>query len=562
MRKVLLILATAAGLGASGLPSAAVTPRATAGTDAGHRIAVRVVDGRGELFDRGSGERFVVRGANYVYRETSGPARPPQIFRVGAYDGERVRRDFRRLARHGYDTIRAFIDHCDPQDADCIGRVDGPGLNPAYLANVADFLDAAHENDLFVLLTSNDLPDHGGYSQQANSVAGRVFAGYRNAFYLTPQAIDATRRYWRDIITGLASQGAPLGQVLAWELVNEQWMFEDQPPLSLTSGLVETTTGRYDMADPVQKRAMVADGIVHYIREMKAEIVAHDPGALVTMGFFGPHAAPGWYTDPVSALARSDLDLLDFHAYPGGADMAAVARAFAIADHPERPVILGEFGAFRHRSTDIEAAASAVADWQAESCRLGFDGWLYWTYLGAEPSVGDATWDMVDQDGYLLRLLAPDAHPDPCQRIRVERSNKALGATVRASRSLEGARPALAADDDLATTWVAGSHPEQWIRLDLPAAITLAELQLVVSQDPAGPTTHVIEARRRGQRGFRTLGRIEGRTADGEVLVFRPRRPVRRVVSIRIRTVASPSWVAWREVRAFETRRRRPADPG
>ncbi len=547
------------GLCASGSPVSAA-PGASAEIASDHAIGVRVVDGQGELFDRRTGERFVVRGANYVYRETDGPARPPEVFRVGAYDGERVRRDLGRLAEHGYNTIRAFFDHCDPQDVGCIGRVDGPGLNPDYLANVADLLLAAREQGIHVLLTSNDLPDHGGYSAQANAVAGPHFAGYRNAFYLTPDAIDATRRYWRDIITGLSEHAAPLGQVLAWELVNEQWIFEDQPPLSLTAGVVETTTGRYDMADPARKRAMVADGIVHYVRELKAEILTHDPGALVTMGFFGPRAAPGWYTDPASALARADLDFLDFHAYPGGIDLATVARSLGVAEHPERPVILGEFGSFRHSAPDIETAAAAVAEWQTESCRLGLDGWLYWTYLGAEPSVRDATWGLVDEDGTCCGCSRRTRIRIPADRSAgsIEQGPRRHGASVQ---ELRARAPARAIDDDLATTWVAGARPDQWIRLDLRRSITLAELQLVVSQDPPGRTTHVIEVRRDGQRGFRTLGRLRGRTADGDVLVFRPRRAARDVVSIRVRTVESPSWVAWREIRAFGTRRPRPTAP-
>ena len=34
-----------------------------------HRIGIRVVDGRGEFFDRLTGERFVPRGANYLHLE-------------------------------------------------------------------------------------------------------------------------------------------------------------------------------------------------------------------------------------------------------------------------------------------------------------------------------------------------------------------------------------------------------------------------------------------------------------------------------------------------------------
>jgi hypothetical protein len=109
-----------------------------------------------------------------------------------------VREDFAALATLGFNAVRVFLDHCGSGPG-CIGDVDGDGILPAYLDNVADLLAAAADAGLVVLLTSNDLPDDGGYSQEANSAAGLIFAGYRNAFYLTPQAISATRRYWRDM---------------------------------------------------------------------------------------------------------------------------------------------------------------------------------------------------------------------------------------------------------------------------------------------------------------------------------------------------------------------------
>ena len=539
------------------LPVHASSPLPTADEAARHPIGVRVVGGVGELFDRRTGVRFVIRGANYVFRETATDRRPPEIFRVGFYDPARVRTDFARLVAHGYNTVRVFLDHCDPQDAGCIGVVDGEGLNQAYLANVADLTEAAAEAGLQVLFTSNDLPDHGGYSDQANAASGSQFAGYRNAFYLTPEAIDATRRYWRDIITGLQGLGAPLEHVLAWELLNEQWMFTDQPPLSLREGEVTTTTGTYDMADAGQRTAMVADGIVYYVSQMREEILGLDRGALVTMGFFAADAAPGWYTDPVDALARSELDFLDFHAYPGAADMDKVASAFAISEYPQKPVVLGEYGAFRHSYSDIESASAAVAAWQVNTCRVGFDGWLYWAYTGADHTAADATWGLDDEDGYLLNLLAPDAHPDPCATIAVTRADKAIGARASASSVYGNERPRNAIDEDLDTAWSAGSHPEQWIRLDLARPTTVAEVQLLVSQKPAGRTSHVVEVLQKGRQGFHRIGQVKERTTDGDWLVVRPKRPVPDVRALRIRTVESPSWVAWREIRVFEEPRRR-----
>ena len=343
----------------TGTPTPYISPQ--------HRIGVRQVGGSAEFFDRRTDTTFVVRGVNYVYVPHDGRTTNLPL-KVGVYDQERTRRDFFALAALGYNTVRVFLDQCNDGPG-CIGAADNRGLNPAYLANIVDMLAAAREADIFILFTSNDLPDRGGYAEQANSQSGPIFAGYRNSYYLTPGAVEATRRYWRDLLTGLNGQSAATEMVLGWQLLNEQWMFIDQPPLSLVSGLVETTTGVYDMGDSDAKRKMVSDGLIHYIAEVKAEILAHDPTALVTMGFFAPEiAAPGWYVETASLLAGADLDFFDFHAYPGAQPLADYSAAFGMGDYDAKPIILGEYGAFRHIYPTLTAAARAVTTWQADSC--------------------------------------------------------------------------------------------------------------------------------------------------------------------------------------------------
>jgi hypothetical protein len=340
--------------------------------------------------------------------------------------------------------------------------------------------------------------------------------------------------------------------VLAWQLVNEQWMFAHEPPLSLTEGTVRTTTGTHDMADPEQKARMIAEGVNHYIAQMKDEILRHDPGALVTMGFFHHRAEPAWRTDPASAIAGSALDFVDFHAYPGSQPMAWYIDGLGLDAHPEMPVLLGEFGAFRHIHPDIEAAAAAPVEWQRLACEAGFDGFLYWTYRSDVPDAHASTWGLTDEDGFLLELLAPRHRPDACAGVTVPRANLALGARPSASRALPEGPPRAAIDDDAETVWVAGEGPEQWIALRFPRPVTIGEVQLIVSQHPPGRTRHVVEVRRRGGAGWQPVAELAGRTADPDRLVVRPKRPLRRVTALRVRTLASPSWVAWREVRAFE----------
>ncbi len=510
---------------------------------------MRQVDGLGEFFDRQTGERFVVRGVNYVFVPQNG-AYTHLLLKVGTYDPARTRQDFSVLSSHGYNTARVFLDHCGAGPG-CIGDIDNSGLNPAYLDNIADMLAAAREAGIYILFTSNDLPDQGGYAEQANAQSGPIFAGYRNSYYLTPGAVEATRRYWRDLLTGLRERAAATDSVLGWQLLNEQWMFIDQPPLSLTSGEVETTTGVYDMSDADQKRRMVSDGLVHYIAEVKAEILTHDPTALVTMGFFPPEiAAPGWYVETASLLAGADLDFFDFHAYPGSYSLAEAAAAFGMDGYQARPIVLGEYGAFRHVFPELPQAARAITSWQAESCEQGFDGWLYWTYYPANESVGDRTWGLTDESGFLLDLLAPASHPDPCAVVAIPSDNLAYQKTALASASLPEEPPANALDENSETQWGAGADAPQWIEVDLGGVYQITEIRLRVAQWPAGETVHRLRGRT-ADGSLVDLHTFRQHTQQGDWLVYTPELPVEGIRSIRIDTLSSPSWVAWGEIQVY-----------
>ena len=515
-----------------------------------HRIGVRQVNGLGEFYDKQTNKTFVPRGVNYVFVPL-GNVQNLFLLREDIYDPQRTRDDFSVLASLGYNTVRVFLDHCN-QGTGCIGDDDNIGLNPDYLDNIADMMSAGRETGIYILFTSNDLPDQGGYAEEANTDSGGTFAGYRNSYYLRPHAITATRRYWNDLLAGLVERNAAFDAVLGWQLLNEQWMFRDQPPLSLTSGIVETTIGSYDMSDPSQKTQMVSDGIIYYIAQMKEEILIHDPTALVTMGFFAPEiAAPGWYVETASLLQKSDLDFFDFHAYPGGLSLQQHVEHFGMIGYDAKPILLGEYGAFRHVYSEIDSAARALTAWVAESCQYGFDGWLYWTYYPADPSAGDQTWGLVDEDNYLLNLFAPANQPDPCAAIEIPNDNLAYGKPVTASRSLPNELPANAVDDNMATQWGAGEHPVQWIEVDLGGSYRITQIRLLVAQYPAGNTTHRVQVRNFSSGTYQTVHEFQGSTNDNDWLVFKPDAPVENVAQIRIQTILSPSWVAWKEIQAY-----------
>lgn len=122
-----------------------------------------------------------------------------------------------------------------------------------------------------------------------------------------------------------------------------------------------------------------------------------------------------------------------------------------------------------------------------------------------------------------------------------------VGPTATASRALPDSPPSNALDGDLETIWSAGSHPEQWIQVDLGAARTLEALRLVISQYPAGRTVHQVWAGRT-EANLRLVHTFRGQTDDGQELGYAPATSVAGVRYVRIVTTESPSWVAWREV--------------
>jgi hypothetical protein len=270
------------------------------------------------------------------------------------------------------------------------------------------------------------------------------------------------------------------------------------------------------------------------------------------MGFCAPEiAAPDWYVETESLLEKSDLDFFDFHAYPGGPSLQEHAEHFGMIGYDAKPILLGEYGAFRHIYSEIDSAARALTAWTAESCQYGFDGWLYWTYHPADANVGDRTWGLVDEDNYLLNLFAPAKQLNPCAAVEVPNDNLTYGKPVTASRSVPDEPPTNAVDDNADTQWIAGEGPVQWIEVDLQGNYRITEIRLLVAQYPAGNTTHRVQVRTSSSESYQTVHEFQGSTNDNDWLIFKPDVPLENVAQIRIQTIAGPSWVAWKEIQVY-----------
>lgn len=525
-------------------PSTSPTPTVSPTADpVPHRIGI---DGGAFTDSAAGGAPWTPRGVNYV-RLVDGR---DKVFSPGVWDAARTDADFAALAADGYNAVRLFVDGCNV-GPDCIALAGAPGLNEAYLANIAAATHSARDNGLVLLLTSNDLPDGGPYRAISARDDSAHFPGYRNSDFLTASGHQAMVTYWGDLMEGLSAAGADFSVVWGWSILNEHWLFEEQPPLSLTSGTVTTAAGTYDMSDPDSKPAMVVDTTRAMIADVGAEIRSHDPDALVTMGFFVPnfptlvHPARTWHTDTAPLVETSDLDFFDFHSYFGeGTELAAITENFGVTD--AKPIVMGEYGGFTHTYADSGTVALEAQRWMAESCALGWDGWLYWGYerLPAD----DATWSFTDDGGYLQQTLSPVAWPDPCTP-NLDDPNLASGARVTASAELPSEPATAAVDADPNTNWGSGGDAPQWIQVDVGSGASITAIELVTSQFPAGPTVHVVEVISAVNR--REVHRFNGNTTDLQVLRVDFAEPITDAVSVRITTLESTSWVSWREVRVL-----------
>jgi hypothetical protein len=181
-----------------------------------------------------------------------------------------------------------------------------------------------------------------------------------------------------------------------------------------------------------------------------------------------------------------------------------------------------------------------------ESCNYGFDGWLLWTWDTEEQT---DFYSGLTGEGLINQVLAPVNRPNPCEAGTFDffEYNLALGMPAQASRSLPDQPPSGAVDGNTNKWWGAGDFSPQWIQIDLGKTATIGLIRLVVTQSPAGDTLHQVWVGSTSDKLY-LLHTFEGYTVDGQVLEFKPDKPVENIRFIRVVTKKSPSWIGWKEI--------------
>jgi hypothetical protein len=549
------IVATGCNLNApSTRPSAPASDAATSPTivppPAEHPIGIRGSGPAAEFFDRRTGKKFTVRGANYLHLEPGpGGLVVDRTFAPSAYDGIAVEADLRAMRDLGYTVVRSALDICLD---DCISDPRG-GLKATYVANIADFLRRAQRVGLEVIFQSNDLPE-GTFVSRLQASCCTEFDGYMNSQYFSKVGVATYRDYWTQVVTGLRATGAPLGTILAWVLRGEVWYIADKPPISLRRGSITAANGEtYDMANPADKSRMASEGVRFWIAEMRAAVHSVDPGALVAVGAFAPNEPNAWrgaddtrVVPSLSVFDGAEIDFFDIHPYPGYLPLPKLMEDFGVTGRERFPVVIGEYGAFKFAFQNPAVGARARMDWQVASCRYGIDGWFHWQFRGTNDK---EVWTGTEANRAINLVLSPAQRPDPCRAksFAFFEDDLARRAIVRASSSTAADRPALAVDANQDTAWLSGGGPPGWIELRLRKPSTLKTVRLTVAQDPAGATTHVVLVGS-SVANLHAVHTFKGQTRDGQTLAWTPSTPLRGVLIVRILTTRSPSWVAWREI--------------
>ena len=288
-----------------------------------HRIQVRVVNGVGEFYDSVTGEKFVPRGMNYNrFLRSANGAINDNVLSTTRYDPETVEKDFTAMRALGFNVIRIMLETCGPHENGCITDASGR-LNPAYFVNVADFLERAKAHGLYVMVSSNTLPDDGYWINATAALQDEYFQSGANEF-LNPKTFPIYVDYWEFVIRALIEANAPLDAIWAYELRQEQHFDWNYAPFNLSQGLITTANGKtYNLAETDAKARLHDEGLVYWADTLRSAIRDLDPTALVTVGFFVPNEPYPVRGDDQRLvrtayfLRNASVDFVDLHHYAG-----------------------------------------------------------------------------------------------------------------------------------------------------------------------------------------------------------------------------------------------------
>lgn len=391
-----------------------------------NRIGVRSGPAQyGEFYDIVTGDSFIPQGNNYLHLD--GINGYHAMFDPGSYNSSRVELTLNRMAYDGYNIIRVFLDY-----RKIGGTLISPGVDPAYMANLVDFLHRARTHNIYVIISTEWIPANYYSIVHSYPLTPNCEGGGVNTIFMSRGHIEAYKVYLTDVVVAIKNADVSLlNTVFAYELWNEGRFEANVVPFSLTSGYVTPAEGgTYNMADSADRQLMADNSAIFWANQMSAAIKAVDSNVLTTISLFTPKGVgrDGYDgvkpADPLHpdnrapmrprALEKSAIDYIDIHQYPLGSDYN-IAQDLDSAEigllGREKPRLMGEFGAIKNIYPDLIKAAYMLRSHQVNACSFGFLGSLLWNWDTTEQT---AYWTALDGGGMINNLLSPIGNPNQC----------------------------------------------------------------------------------------------------------------------------------------------------
>jgi endoglucanase len=272
-------------------------------------------------------------------------------------------RHFAEIHKAGFDFVRVNLQafkHMDAQNR----------LEPQWLAKLDDVVREAQKARLGVILDEHDFDV---CSQDVGACRTRLSA------------------FWQQVAPRFAN--APRN--VAFELLNEP---HDKLNGDVWNGLLVQLLGIVRQTNPTR---IVVVGPTHWnsLKDLPLFKLPADPNLLVTFHYYEPFH----FTHQGATWAGEEVKHLHGITWGTAADRAVVASDFdqvaAWSKANNRPILLGEFGAYDKSGTPLDLRVAYIEADRREAERHGF-GWAYWQFEG-----DFVVWDMPNQ-----RWIEPIRH--------------------------------------------------------------------------------------------------------------------------------------------------------
>ncbi|NIO22884.1 MAG: cellulase family glycosylhydrolase [Candidatus Aenigmarchaeota archaeon] len=365
------------------------------------RIKIRSSGGVPEFYNTLTGEKFVLRGNNYIPLTYQCGSLWHSTFDQGLYNPDEIESVLEEMQLNGYNAVRVWLSY-----KKIGGFLTEPGLDPDYMDSVIDFLKRARNHGIYVILVNQGIPQN--YDDDPWSLPPDM--NYFNSYFLWQEQINRCKAELVDVVNFIKSDDPKLlSTVFSYDLWNEPRFFYGYLPFSLTTGFVTPAEGgTYDMSDPNQKELMKDNSLTYWMNDVSSAVKSADPNALTTSSLYMHFNAS------LLAVDRSDVDHLAIHFYPRGNANEYLENYMNLAEYDqlsgEKPLIWGEFGVHETHYPDINNAVNVLRDSMNGSCSYNLQGWFLWTW----DTNNSNTWNAIEENGTINNAISPLNWPLVC----------------------------------------------------------------------------------------------------------------------------------------------------